>query len=110
MEQSVMFECHFGLDANAEYVGGDAVPVGSSRVNCGLVSGFGHAEHGLQLRNGNGRVQGGSVGARTCATSDLDDDVAGRYLGNGILCDIGRYRRSSTLRLVCKRSSQRPCH
>ena len=109
MEQSVMFECHFGVDANAEYVGGDAVPVGSSRVDCGLVSGFGHAEHGLQLRNGNCRVQGG-VGTCSCATSDLDDDVACRYLGNGILGDIGRYRRSPTLRLVCKRSSKRPCH
>src|ERR1700740_3039785 len=86
MEQSVMFECHFGVDANAEYVRGDAVPVGSNRANCGLLSGFGHSERGLQLRNGNGPVQGGSAG--TSATGDFDGDVAGRYLGNGILCDV----------------------
>ncbi len=56
VEQSVMFQCQFGLDANAEYERSHAVPAGPGSLNCGLVSGFGYAERSFQLRHGGRRI------------------------------------------------------
>ncbi len=87
----------------------DAVPAGSSGLNRGLVSSLGYAELGFQLRHGDRRVQGRVFCAHSCtsATNDLDDLAASRHGGNGILCDIGRYRRSFAVHVVCQRASER---
>src|ERR1700676_1010913 len=97
MEQSVMFQCHFGVGSDTEYVRGGTVPAGSGSLNCGLVSGLGHAKRGFQLRHGDGGIQGRIVSSATspkpgpgpssstCALSDFDNDSACRNSWQGLL-------------------------
>ena len=79
MERSFVLQTYIGVERHPEHFGRGAVPVGPDGFNGRHVSSFGYAEHGIQLRHGACRFQGGIGSGYTArAAYDLDGQPAER--------------------------------